>query len=167
MTDTGFPVGPSGKAWPKARDEDVCSIEALVSAFDEALSFEAGKLDKSMARLMSLFLPTANVTSTHPWNLATDAEGFARFFVDTIPAIGGDVTGFSERNTIVRQLSIGDVHSVYTYYTLHMPPDNPEPAGKGINFLHVVKLNGRYWIASCVWEDESDNAPTPPELIPR
>lgn len=153
-------------AWPQALPEDVSSIEALMRAFDECLSFEPGEFGLRIDRLRSLFLPTANVTATAPWHIATDADGFARFYLEAIPQIEGDKTGFGERNTIVRTLSIGDVHSVYTYYTLHMPPSNPEPAGQGINMFHIVRRDGRYWIASCVWEDESEAAPTPAELRP-
>jgi hypothetical protein len=154
----------AGRAWPTARPDDVTSIEGLIRAFDAALSFPAGSFGKDMDRLRSLFLPTANVASPGPWNLATDAEGFIRFYLEAIVQIQADQAGFAERNTIKRIVSIGDVHSVYTYYTLHVPPSNPERLAGGVNLFHVVKLDGRYWIASCVWEDESEHAPTPPDL---
>jgi hypothetical protein len=156
----------TARTWPAARPDDVVSIEALIRAFDEALSFSAGSFGKDMDRLRSLFLPTANVASPRPWNLATDAEGFVRFYLEAIVQIQADQAGFAERNTIRRIVSIGDVHSVYTYYTLHVPPANPERLAGGVNLFHIVKLRDRYWIASCVWEDESEQAPTPPDLMP-
>lgn len=154
------------RAWPEARTEDVASIEALIAAFDACLSFDPGEFGVRIDRLRSLFLPTANIVAAAPWNIVTDADGFANFFMEAIPQIGADETGLCERNAIVRSLSIGDVHSIDTYYTLHMPPSNPEPMGRGVNMFHIVRVDGRYWIASCIWEDESETAPTPPELVP-
>ncbi len=165
MSDAASPR-MSTREWPKADPGDVSSIEALVKAFDEALSFEPGAFGQNLDRLRSLFLPTANVVATAPWNIATDAEGFVQFLLEAIPQIEADKTGFGERNRIMRVVSIGDVHSVYTFYTLHMPPSNDEVMAQGVNMLHIVKFDGRYWIASCVWEDESETAPTPPDLIP-
>ena len=167
MTDVSELSGPivTG-SWPKARPSDVASVEALIQAFDEALSFEVGQFGKQMDRLRSLFLPTANVVATEPWNIATDADGFVKFYLEAIPQIEADKTGFGERNKIMHVLTIGNVHSVYTYYTLHMPPSSEEAAGRGINMFHIVNIDGRFWIASCVWEDESETAPTPPHLIP-
>jgi hypothetical protein len=164
MTDTSPRV--SDQPWPAADPRDVASIEAIIKAFDETLSFEPGSFGKEMDRLRSLFLPTANVVATAPWNIATDVEGFVAFYLEAIPQIEADKTGFGERNQIMRTVSIGDVHSVYTFYTLHMPPSNDEPIARGVNMLHVVKFKGRYWIASCVWEDESETAQIPADLIP-
>jgi hypothetical protein len=154
------------RKWPTARPGDVSSIEALIRAFDEALSFEPGGFGRDLDRLRSLFLPTANVASPAPWDLATDAEGFVQFYLQAIPQIQADQAGFAERNVIKRIVSIGGVHSVYTYYTLHVPPANPETAARGVNMFHIVERRGRFWIASCVWEDESDSAPTPEDLQP-
>jgi hypothetical protein len=153
-------------AWPTARPEDVSSVEALINAFDQTLQFEPGQFDGNMDRLKSLFLPNANVASTLPWSLATDATGFASFIQKTIPMMEANKIGFGECNKIMRKLSIGDVHSVYTFYTLHMPSSNETPMGQGVNMFHIVKLEGRYWIASLVWEDESEAAPTPADLRP-
>lgn len=152
------------RPWPTARPQDVSSIDALLRAFDAALSFEPGGFGKNLDRLRSLFLPTANVASPAPWDLATDAEGFVQFYLQAIPQIQADQVGFAERNVIKRIVSIGGVHSVYTYYTLHVPPASPEPAARGVNMFHIVERGGRFWIASCVWEDESDSARTPADL---
>lgn len=152
--------------WPKAAPDDVASIEALLQAFDECLSFEPGNYRGPGDRMLSLFLPTASIVSPGAWSLAANPSGFAGFYDAVVRQEGFDQTGFSERNEIRKVVAIGNVNSVYTWYTIHAPPD-AAPFGQGINLFHMVRQEGRFWISSLVWEDESDDAPTPPDLRPR
>lgn len=169
MTDDTHATGsgslvPAG--WPRGRAEDGASLEALMRAFDEVLCFQPGAFNFDRERFLSLFLPTASIVSPEPWNIAVGPEGFASFIEQAVGAMGFDETGLKENNYIVQHLAIGTVHNVLTYYELLSPPDAQPPIGKGVNMWQAIELEGRFWFTSLIWEEESESAPTPADLVP-
>jgi len=156
----------SESVWPVPDSADVRSIESILAAFDAALTFQPGGAP-DFRRLKSLFLPVGNLVCPKPWNVALDVDGFQHFVREALPKLNLDQAGFAERNQIVKRYTIGGVNAVFAYYTLHSPPTAKEAFGKGVNMFHIVEFDGKFAIASCVWEDESATAPTPAELRPR
>ena len=150
--------------WPDANPADVKSVESVIAAFDDALSFSAGARDHyNDERVRSLFIPTAAITCPEPWKIQLSPPDWGDFFLGAIDELGFRETGFAEINTIRHKVTIGNVTSVYTHYTLEAPLGSP-PIGQGINMWHIVNLNGRHAIASLIWEDESETAVTPSNL---
>lgn len=152
--------------WPDANPEDVSSVEAVIKAFDDVLTFAPNEYAYDDKRFLSLFLPTASITSPEPWNLTINPAQWADFFKGAMKEMGLFDKGFGESNIIKKVLTIGNVSSVYTYYTLHSPATSTESFGCGVNMFHIVNLDGRFAIASLIWEDESETAPTPMFLMP-
>jgi hypothetical protein len=152
--------------WPVPNAADVQSVESIIAAFDAALTFEPGGAP-NYQRLKSLFLPVGNLVSPKPWNMALDVDGFLRFVREALPELKFDQTGFAERNQIVKRYTIGGVNAVFAHYTLHSPATAKDAFAQGINMFHIVEFDGKFAIASCVWEDESESAPTPADLRPR
>ena len=150
--------------WPEARQSDSDSVESVIAAFDEVLSFAGHEFDFDNDRFLSLFLPTANLTSPKPWQMSLSPNEWENFFTQAVKDLGFAETGFAEKNEIRRVVTIGSVNSVYTFYTLHSPPQS-EAQGQGVNIWHIVEVDGRFAIAGLIWEDESETAPTPPELV--
>ncbi|WP_020398623.1 hypothetical protein [Kordiimonas gwangyangensis] len=150
--------------WPDADPADVKSVEAVIAAFDDTLSFNPGAFLYNDERLRSLFVPTASILCPAPWNIQLSPLEWGGFFAQAAKDLGFTETGFAEKNHIRKLTTIGHVSSVYTFYTLHSPPAS-EAVGQGINMWHIVNLSGRHAIASLIWEDESETAVTPPELM--
>lgn len=149
--------------WPQARAGDVDSINSLMSAFDDILTFGPGEARLDRDRMKSLFVPGAAVSSPKRWELVSDVDAFCDMLEKIIIDLDLDKTGFRESNEIIKNYSTGSVHALFTHYAL--PDDeNGDSMGHGINMWHIIEAAGRFWIASLAWEDESSEAPTPDDL---
>lgn len=106
----------------------------------------------------------------------TDGE----FRVMSVPEFSEWIEGiFAEHSPIGSDLDHGlredEIHSVIEKYgdialvmsTYERKPwDSPEVEGRGINGITLVRHDGRWWIASIVWDEESGAGPIPPRYRP-
>lgn len=153
---------------PNPWAEDVTSPEAIVAAAYESIQRAPGA-DFQWDRFESLFLPQATLIPNTEQTGGTFRMLSPQEFVDWIDAntaIGGpNDQGFVEesiRNIVHRY---GDVAHVYSTYQKHFW-DEDEILGRGINSFQLVHTDGRWWIASIVWDEESGAGPIPSEYLP-
>jgi len=87
-------------------------------------------------------------------------------WIDGATTIGGEQdTGFSEdgiSNTVERY---GDIAHVFSTYEKHFWGDDRN-LGRGINTFQLVNNDGRWWIVSIAWDEESGAGPIPEKYLP-
>ena len=44
-------------------------------------------------------------------------------------------------------------------------PEDAKPFARGINSIQLVKAQGRWWIASLIWEDEREGLALPEKYL--
>ena len=156
--------------WPKGKTADVASVDALMAALYDVIGGPAGK-PRDWDRFRSLFLP----------------EGRRGVFrhppIDQLKSIPEDVVfltpqdyidrdapffkteGFFERGVANRVEEFGNLVSVWSTYESRHAADDPKPFVRGINSLQIVKAQGRYWIASIIWDDERSGVTLPEKYL--
>lgn len=71
--------------------------------------------------------------------------------------------GFFERSIANRIEAFGNlVHVWSTYESRHAEQDS-QPFARGINSIQIVHAQGRFWIASILWDEERPGAALLPE----
>ena len=59
----------------------------------------------------------------------------------------------------------GNLVSVWSTYESRHAADDPKPFVRGINSLQIVKAQGRYWVASIIWDDERSGISLPEKYL--
>jgi hypothetical protein len=59
----------------------------------------------------------------------------------------------------------GDIAHVLSTHEKHIPGD-PRIIGRGINSIQLVKKDGRWWISSIAWDEETGAGPVPAKYLP-
>jgi hypothetical protein len=158
--------------WPKANPADVKSIDALISALYTVISGPAGK-PRDWDRFRSLFVPDGRLGVIRPPRQATNDH----------PASAGDVVfltpddyiqrddpffkqnGFFEHGIANRVEEFGNLVSVWSTYESRHDANDAKPFARGINSLQLVHAQGRYWIASILWDEERPGQPLPAKYL--
>lgn len=157
-------AAPTASA-PAAAPADVATPEAIVTALYDVIS-GPGTEARDWDRFRSLFLPGARLVYAqitpageerlHPMTV----EDFVRI-VTPVYATGG---GFWERDAGHRIGRFGNVAQVFTACeTRRTAPDGPV-AARGVNSVQLVRHQGRWWVASLIWDTERPGNPMPPEF---
>lgn len=143
-----------GEDWPKADAKDVSSIDAIVAAFYESTSGEAGT-PRQWDRYRSLFVPDARLIAARPGENNT-AGAFFLTVSDFIAANRQyfDKGGFFDREIARRTESFGNMTQVWSTYESRRQKDAPTPYVRGVNSIQLLKDNDRYWIVNVFWEYE-------------
>jgi hypothetical protein len=152
------------------RAEDVASPEAIVLAAYASIARAPGE-NYDWDRFRSLHLPEATLISNPEQRAGSfdvlSVEGFIDW-IDraTEPIIGtSQDLGFSEdeiHNVVNRY---GDIANVFSTYEKHFYGET-QNLGRGINTFNVVFHEGRWWIVSIVWDEESGAGPIPEKYLP-
>lgn len=156
-----------------ANPNDVDSLDAIVTALYDAISFQQGAMP-NWERFRSLFEPTAVMVRVDPRltaipprereEPATRASGIEDYITRTTAAIeSGALTAFCERELNRRTEVFADVAHVFSTY------ERTAEAGelrRGINSLQLVKDGTRWWIVSLSWTDETDDSQLPSRYLP-
>ena len=88
-------------------------------------------------------------------------------WVDDATTIGGpNDRGFAEE-AIHNEIRVyGDIaHIISSYQKRRYTEQNI--IGRGINFIQLVKRDGRWWIVSTVWDEDYAAGPIPDEYLGR
>jgi hypothetical protein len=160
--------------WPAAknRPSDVDTVVHLVSSLYEVISGDAGK-PRDWDRFRSLFLPGGRLGVTRPEVPATkDAparKGDAVFLTPDMYVQRDDpyfkTHGFFERSIANRVEEFGNlVHVWSTYESRHAEHDS-QPFTRGINSIQIVHAQGRFWIASVLWDEERPGLALPKKYL--
>jgi len=142
---------------PRAREEDVRSIDAIMVAIYAAISEPAGPRDWD--RFRSLMLPKGRLTQS-----IVDAQGrntmqqwsVDEFIADTTPFFAQQP--FYEKALVNKVQRFGNVAQVFTSYASSSAPD-AKPFQRGINSMQLVYDGKRWWVVSILWDiDRAGNA---------
>jgi hypothetical protein len=158
--------------WPAAAPADVDTIDHLMSALYGVISGPAGQ-PRNWDRFRSLFLPDGRMGVIRAATPATADK----------PAFAGDVVlftpdtyvqrdtpffaknGFYEHSIANRVEEFGNLATVWSTYKSRHEATDAHPFARGINALQLVHAQGRYWIASIIWDDERDGLKIPEKYL--
>lgn len=147
---------------------DVASPEAVIRSAYESLTRAPGE-DYDWDRLRSLHLPEARLAPN-----PEQTEGQARLmtidefieWIDASVVIGSpEDLGFVEEGIHLVKHEYGDVAQLISTYVSRHHGGEQEIA-RGINFLTLVHRDGRWWILSVAWDEESAAGRIPAEYSP-
>jgi hypothetical protein len=158
--------------WPKAKKADVESVDALMAALYDVISGPAGK-PRDWDRFRSLFLPDGRLGVIR--HAAPAADGRPAHEDDVVFLTPQDyidrdapffkTEGFFEHGIANRIEEFGNLVSVWSTYESRHAADDPKPFVRGINSLQIVKAQGRYWVASIIWDDERSGLTLPEKYL--
>jgi hypothetical protein len=118
-------------------------------------------------RMRSLFRPEARMMP-----VVKGRDGVARQVTFTVedyvqrsgPMLERD--GFFEQE-IARRLDVfGDFAHAWSTYESRRKQDDEKPFMRGINSIQLVRIQGRWWVANIMWEQEHDAGPIPAQYLP-
>ena len=159
--------------WPAAMNPgDVDSIEHLVASLYDVISGPAGK-PRAWQRFRSLFLPDGRLGVVVAEAAATKDQ----------PAQRGDVIfespdkyvernepymkthSFFERSMANRVEVFGNLSEVWSTYESRHAQTDDTPFARGINSIQIVHAQGRFWIASVLWDEERTGLTLPDKYL--
>jgi hypothetical protein len=156
--------------WPGAAPNDVFSPDAVVGALYEVISGEAESVaPRNWTRFRSLCLPEARFLLTR-WGSAEREEQVLRQWAveEFIEAARGfwAAAGFWEQQLWNRTDRFGNMAQVLSTYESRAGNRDSHPVGRGVNSFQLVRFDGRWWLASTVWDVESAGHSIPAEYMP-
>jgi len=147
-----------GLAKPHSSDDpsDVSSIDAIVNAIYQTISFHKGE-EPNWDRFRALFSPGAPlIRITQDGVIKMDLEGFIVSFTERIRA--GLIKSFREAEISRKTDAFGGMAQVFSSYVKTVNPDDSESSVRGINCIQLYYDGQRWWVSSLLWEDErADN----------
>jgi hypothetical protein len=156
----------------KVRPSDVDTVDHLVSSLYDVISGAAGK-PRDWDRFRSLFLPDGRLGVVRAETPATkDAparKGDVAFLTPNMYVQRDDpyfkTHGFFERSIANRVEVFGNlVHVWSTYESRHAERDS-QPFARGINSIQIVYAQGRFWVASILWDEERPGLVLPDKYL--
>jgi hypothetical protein len=149
--------------YPLADQADVSSIDAVVRAIYEAITFREGE-EPDMSRLQSLFNPDAQLIRITQDGVDTmTVESFIASFKERVKT--GALKSFYEAEISRRTNAFGSIAQVFSTYNKGMNTAEPEGLRRGINSLQLYYDGHRWWISSLLWEDERSDSLIPQEYL--
>lgn len=145
--------------------DDVRSIDAIVRALYESVSFEGGR-GPDLARLRTLVDPRCRLIKVLADGryLEGDVDGYAATVRLRIEA---GLVGFDERELFRRTEVYGGIAQVFTTYEARSTTGSGERAVRGINSVQLRNDGHRWWLLSIFWTDEEEGSPIPAAYLPR
>lgn len=148
------------------RPEDVASIDAIIRAVYEAVSFTDGE-GPDGPRLASLCGPHARLSKVGPDSI--DDMSVSEFVARVRGRIAETgLRSFRERELFRRtEVFSGIAHVFTTYEGRSADEDGGELLYRGINSIQLRHDGRRWWILTILWTDEREGSPIPPAYLPR
>jgi hypothetical protein len=160
--------------WPAAKNRrsDVDTVDHVVSSLYDVISGPAGK-PRDWDRFRSLFLPDGRLGVVRPETPATkDAparKGDAVFLTPEMYVQRDDpyfkTQGFFERSIANRVEEFGNLVHVWSSYESRHAEHDSQPFARGINSIQIVYAQGRFWIASILWDEERPGLTLPEKYL--
>ena len=159
--------------WPAAKNpRDVDTVDHLVSSLYEVISGAAGK-PRDWNRFRSLFLPDGRLGVIRPATPATkDAparQGDTIFLTPDMYVERDDryfkTNGFFERSIANRVEVFGNLVHVWSTYESRHAEHEAQPFARGINSIQIAHAQGRFWIASVLWDEERPGLVLPEKYV--
>jgi hypothetical protein len=158
--------------WPAAKNSgDVDTVDHLVAALYDVVSGPAGQRD--WERFRALFVPDARLAWIVSESAATkDAparKGDAVFVTPDMFIQQNDsyfkTNGFFERSIAKRVEEFGNLVEVWSTKESRDAKDDAQPGSRGIDSFQIVHANGRFWIASLIFDDERPGVTLPAKYL--
>ena len=167
----GMPFALSAQPTGAAKPEDVATPEAVVRVAYETVSRAPGK-PFEWDRFRSLFLPGARLIPNTEQTRGTFTPHTVESFITWIdegwkPVIGTpNDRGFAESGVSNTIEQFGDIAHVLSTYEKHIWGET-QVRGRGINSFQMVRKDGRWWITSLIWDEETGAGPVPAKYLPK
>ena len=170
LLSLGVPAALLAQA-PAAKATDVESPEAVARATYETVSRKPGE-PFQWDRFRSLFLPGARLIPNQEQTQNTftphTVDSFIAWIDEAWKRVGigsPNDRGFAESQVSSITEQYGDIAHVMSTYEKYIPGDS-RVIGRGINSIQLVKKDGRWWISSIVWDEETGAGPVPAKYLP-
>jgi hypothetical protein len=149
---------------PASWQYDVDSVDAIIAAMYGLISGAPGERDWD--RLRHLYLPGARMIPTG--RRPNGEDGLRVMDIEQyIDSVRGYflANGFFETEIARRCERYGDlVHAMSTYES-RRDVDDAEPFVRGINSIQLLQRDGRWWVVTVFWDNESTTNPIPPAYL--
>ncbi len=143
----------------EADPADVASVDAIVAALYDVISGPAGE-KRDWDRMRSLFVADARMMANGPRGLR--AGGVEDYIAVSGPML--EERGFFESEIGRTTETYGDIVHIFSAYEARLTPETP-PFMRGINSIQLVRNGGRWWVASIMWQPETDATPLPERYL--
>jgi hypothetical protein len=153
--------------WPAAKNaSDVDTLEHLLASLYDVISGPAGKA-RDWNRFRSLFLPDGRLGVIRPDT--SERKGDAVFRSPDMYAERNEAYfkthGFFERGIANRVEEFGNLVQVWSTYESRHEKNDAQPFARGVNALQIVHAQGRFWIASIMWDEERPGFTLPAKYL--
>jgi len=142
-----------------AATADLAEIDKTVHAVYDVISGPPGQ-KRDFNRMRSLFAPGATMKAIGPKGLR---GGTVEDYISRNSAILEE-EGFTERELGHRVELWGNLATVWSSYDGRTA--NGSFHERGINSFQLVKVDGRWLVASILWQEETPENPLPANMIP-
>ena len=146
-----------------ARPEDVASVDAVINTLYDVISGPAG--ERNWERFYSLFKPDATMSAFY--KSQTGGTQYATMTPEKYKEQNDPFfskNGFWEEEIGREENRFGELTHVFSAYASKLT-EGGEPEQKGINSIQLVYDQNRWWIASLIWNAESDENKIPDSLL--
>ena len=159
--------------WPAAKNpSDVDTVDHLLASLYDVISGPAGK-PRDWPRFRALFLPDGRLGVIRPDAPATKAAPARKtdaIFLSPEMYVQRDdpyfkTHGFFERSIANRIEEFGNLVHVWSTYESRHAAHDTNPFARGINSLQLVHAQGRFWIASILWDEERPGLTLPQKYL--
>lgn len=150
---------------PEPDPADVSSIDAIMKTVYEVISGPADQ-ERDWDRFLSLFVPDARLI---PAAVMPDGEFVVRAispaeYAERAAIFFRQPGGFFEREIGRKTDVYGDIAHVLSAYE-SLREGEEEPFMRGVNSFQLANLGDRWAIVTILWQQETPEAPIPPELL--
>jgi hypothetical protein len=163
----------SHPSWPQAKSpNDVDTIDHLMASLYDVISGPTGK-PRDWERFRSLFLPDGRLGVIRADTPATASQPMRKsdvvFLTPEMYVERDDpyfkTHGFFERSIANRVEEFGNLAQVWSTYESRHAADDSKPFARGINSIQIVHAQGRYWVASIMWDEERTGLTLPEKYL--
>ena len=152
--------------WPKAKPEDVKSVDAILAALYDVISGPKGK-ERDWDRMRSLFIPDARLIPSRVNKDTQQVDAIVLSIDGYIARSSSTMTtnGFFEHSIHNQVEQFGNIAHVWSTYESRHNADDAAPFARGINSIQLLKAGDRYWIVNVFWDSERPDSPIPAKYL--
>jgi hypothetical protein len=149
---------------PAPDPADVATIDAIVRALYESVSFEPGQ-PPSWDRLRSLCAPGARlIRGSDPATGQRTADAFVAEAQEQIAR--GALPSFHEREIARSTMAFGNLAHVFSTYEARRAAGAADVMARGINSIQLWRRGNRWWVVGVLWDEETGDHPIPDNYLP-
>jgi hypothetical protein len=153
-----FLIGAAAAAAQPANKADLAAIDQAIHAVYDVISGPPGQ-KRDFDRMRSLFAPNATLKAIGPKGLR---GGSVEDYISRNAAVL-EKEGFTERELGRRVELWGGLATAWSAYDGRTA--NGSFHERGINSFQLVKVDGKWLVASILWQEETPENPLPASLI--